>query len=68
MRCEDAFMLLRRVRVEDRISRNLILSKLNHNEGDTLHEQMEFQILEVLGGGPGTQKGTKRLQGQFLMR
>ena len=30
-----------------------ILSKLDYNDGDMLYEQMESQILEVLGGGPG---------------
>ena len=42
-----AFMLLRRAKVDDRVSRNLILSKLDHNEDDMLYEQMESQILEV---------------------
>ena len=47
-----ASMLLRRAEIEDKIRRNLILSKLDYEREDTLHDQMETQILEVLGGGP----------------
>ena len=56
-----AFMLLGRARVDDKVSRSLILSKLNYNEGDTLYEPMESQILEVLGGGPGMQMESQGL-------
>ena len=39
--------------MEDEIRQTLILSKLDHEQEDTMYKQMESQILEVMGGGPG---------------
>ena len=51
-----AFMLFRRAQIEDEIRRNLILSKLDYEKEDTLYDQMETQVLEVPGRGPGARK------------
>ena len=42
------FMLFRRAEVD--IRRDLILSKLDYEDEETLHEQRETQLKEVLGG------------------
>ena len=52
-----AFMLLKRSGVEG-VNRSLVLSKLDFTKADTLYEQVETQIVEILGGGPGAKKGT----------
>ena len=52
-----AFMLLRRSGVEG-VNRSLVMSKLDFTKADTLYEQVETQIVEILGGGPGAKKGT----------
>ena len=51
-----ASIMLRRVEIEDKIRRSLILSKLYYEKKDKLYDQMEAQVLEVLGGGPGVRK------------
>ena len=52
-----AFMLLRRSGVKG-VNRSLVMSKLDFTKADTLYEQVETQIVEILGGGPGAKKGT----------
>ena len=49
-----AFMLFRRAEVEDDIRRDLILSKLDYEDEETLYDQMGARLMEVLGGEPGT--------------
>ena len=64
-----AFMLLRRLRVKDEIRRALILSKLDHEREEEMYDQMETQILEVMGGGPGrrtTSRGLTRREAYIL--
>ena len=51
-----AFMLFRRADVEDYISRDLILTKLDYEDEETLYDQMETRLKEVLVGGPGSWK------------
>ena len=53
-----AFMLFRREEVDDDIRRDLILSKLDYEDEETLYDHMEARLKEVLGGGPGTRKRT----------
>ena len=40
------------------VNRSLVMSKLDFTKADTLYEQVETQIVEILGGGPGAKKGT----------
>ena len=53
-------MLFRRVEVDGDIRRDLILSKLDYKNEETLHEKMETRLKEVLGGGLGTRKTCHR--------
>jgi hypothetical protein len=47
----------------------LILSKLDHEREEEMYDQMETQILEVMGGGPGrrtTSRGLTRREAYIL--
>ena len=37
------------------------MSKLDFGKADTLYEQVETQVVEMLGGGPGAKKGAAGL-------
>ena len=50
-------MLLKRSRVEG-VNRSLVLSKLDFGKAHTLYEEVETQMVEILGGGPGAKKDT----------
>ena len=62
-----AFMLLRRLRVKDEIRRALILSKLDHEREEEMYDQIETQILEVMGGGPGRRTTSRGLTRREVM-
>ena len=40
------------------INRTLVLSEIDFEKSDTLYEQIEHKIVEVLSGGPGGKKVT----------
>ena len=43
-------MLLTRAEIEDKDERTFILTRLNHNDPDTMNKQMKTQILELMDG------------------
>ena len=55
-----AFMLLEKARIEEEITRDLILATLDHEDEETLYDQMEAWLIEVLGDETGSHEGLRR--------
>ena len=55
-----AFTLLERARIEEEITRDLILATLDHEDEETLYNQMEARLIEVLGDETRSHEGLRR--------
>ena len=59
-----AFMLFRRAEIDDEIRRYVIL-ELDYKREDTLHDQMEMQVLEILGAEEATIRHEDRSSAKY---